>query len=232
MADKLRLAIGIMGNATSLMLYAAPVLTFKKVIRNGSTEEFSCIPYIIAFFNCLLYTLYGSPVVSIGWENFPIITVNGLGILLEFSFILTYFWFTSTNRKKLVLLMLVTVAVVFCTTASVSTLVFDDHRHRKALVGCIGLVSSVAMYASPLIAMRRVIDTESVEFMPFHLSLFSFMTSSLWMTYGLLGRDLFLVSPNLLGSPLCFLQLVLYCRYRKKSESWPQDDLRIKLTFS
>ncbi|PPD71122.1 hypothetical protein GOBAR_DD31995 [Gossypium barbadense] len=90
MGDRLRLAVGIMGNASSLLLYAAPILTFTRVIRKRSTEEFSCIPYIVALSNCLLYTWYGLPVVSYKWENFPVITINGLGIILELSFIFIY----------------------------------------------------------------------------------------------------------------------------------------------
>ncbi|XP_058100216.1 bidirectional sugar transporter SWEET3b-like [Magnolia sinica] len=219
MTDKLRLAIGVMGNAASLLLYAAPILTFKRVIRKGSTEEFSCVPYIIALCNCLLYTWYGLPIVSVGWENFPIISINGIGILLEISFIFIYFWFTSIRGKKLVSLAVALVAIVFSAIVLVSTFALHDHRHRKMLVGCFGLVASVSMYGSPLVAVRQVIVTKSVEYMPFNLSLFSFLASTLWMIYGLLQHDLFLASPSLLGSPLGILQLVLYCIYRKNKKT-------------
>ncbi|KAJ4825509.1 hypothetical protein Tsubulata_050117 [Turnera subulata] len=62
---------------------------------------------------------------------------------------------------------------------------------------------------------KQVIRTKSVEFMPFYLSLFSFLASALWMAYGLLSHDLFLAAPNLVGTPLGILQLVLYFKYRK-----------------
>lgn len=74
-------------------------LTFRRVVRKKSTEEFSCVPYIIALSNCLLYTWYGLPVVSNKWENFPLVTINGLGIFFEFSFIIIYIWFASAKRK-------------------------------------------------------------------------------------------------------------------------------------
>jgi len=64
-----------------------------------STEEFSCIPYIISLFNCLLYTWYGLPVVSYKWENFAVVSTNGIGILLEFSYIAIYFWYASAKNK-------------------------------------------------------------------------------------------------------------------------------------
>ncbi|GAB4858414.1 Bidirectional sugar transporter sweet3 [Ancistrocladus abbreviatus] len=216
MGDRLCLAVGIMGNAASLLLYSAPILTFSRVIRNKSTEEFSCIPYIIALLNCLLYTWYGLPVVSSRWENLPVVTINGLGIILEFSFILIYIWFSTTKAKVKVAAEVLPVIAVFCTTASISTFVFHDHHDRKVFVGSVGLAASMAMYGSPLVVVKQVIETKSVEFMPFYLSFFSFLASSLWMAYGLLSHDLFLASPNLVGSPLGILQLTLYCKYKKR----------------
>ncbi|TYJ06999.1 hypothetical protein E1A91_A12G273200v1 [Gossypium mustelinum] len=216
MGDRLRLAVGIIGNASSLLLYAAPILTFTRVIRKRSTEEFSCIPYIVALSNCLLYTWYGLPVVSYKWENFPVITINGLGIILELSFIFIYLWFAPTRGKIKAGTITTMVMVIFTVTAIISAFVFHDHHHRKVFVGTIGLVASVAMYAAPLVVVKQVIMTKSVEFMPFYLSFFSFLASVLWLAYGLLSHDLLLASPNLVGLPLGILQLGLYCKYRKR----------------
>lgn len=160
-------------------------LTFSRVLRKKSTEEFSCIPYILALLNCLLYTWYGLPVVSYRWENFPVVTINGVGIVLELSFILIYFWFASPRRKasssirisplpfihimnfaciytclRVHVLSQVTVAVTTVSVASafsifaiISAFVFHDHHLRKVFIGSIGLVASVAMYGSPLVAV-------------------------------------------------------------------------------
>ncbi|XP_034925624.1 bidirectional sugar transporter SWEET3 isoform X2 [Populus alba] len=190
MGDTLRLAVGVMGNAAALLLFSAPILTFCRVIRKKSTEEFSCVPYTIALLNCLLYTWYGLPVISCRWEKFPVVTINGLGILFELSFILIYLWFTSAKGKKKVAITMIPVILVFCITAAISLLSFHDHHHRKIFVGSVALVTSVVMYGSPLVV----------------------------------------VLPNLVGIPLGILQLVLYCKYRKRgikeeSHKW---DLEIR----
>ncbi|KAL2318328.1 hypothetical protein Fmac_032204 [Flemingia macrophylla] len=99
MADSLRMTVAVLGNVAAVSLYAAPTVTFKRVIRKKSIEEFSCIPYIVALMNCLLFTWYGLPVVSNKWENFPLVTVNGAGILFELSYVLIYFWFSSPKGK-------------------------------------------------------------------------------------------------------------------------------------
>lgn len=215
MGDRLRLAFGVMGNAASLLLYATPMLTFSRVIKKKSTEGFSCFPYIIALLNCLLYTWYALPVVSYRWENFTVVTINGLGIFLELSFILIYFLFASARDKIKVAAIVIPVILLFCITALVSAFVFHDHHHRKLFVGSIGLGASITMYSSPLVAVKQVIRTKSVEFMPFHLSFFSFLASAIWMVYGLLSHDLFIASPSFFGGPLGILQLALYWKYRK-----------------
>ncbi|KAJ1377119.1 SWEET sugar transporter [Sesbania bispinosa] len=188
MAESLRLAVAVLGNAASVALYAAPMVTFKRVIRKKSTEEFSCIPYIIGLLNCLLFTWYGLPVVSYKWENFPLVTVNGVGIVLELSYVLIYFWYASAKGKVKVAMTTIPVLLVFCITAAVSAFAFHDSRHRKLLVGSLGLGVSVAMYGSPLVVMKKVIQTKSVEFMPLPLSLCTFLASALWLTYGILIR--------------------------------------------
>ncbi|KAL6850120.1 hypothetical protein ACP4OV_020747 [Aristida adscensionis] len=217
--NTVRVAVGILGNAASMLLYAAPILTFRRVAKKGSVEEFSCVPYILALFNCLLYTWYGLPVVSSGWENITVSTINGLGIILELAFISIYIWFAPREKKRFALQMVAPVLTLFGLTAFLSSFWLHTHRMRKVFVGSIGLVASISMYSSPMVAARQVIATKSVEFMPFYLSLFSFLSSALWMIYGLLGNDLFIASPNFIGVPMGVLQLVLYCIYRKGEEA-------------
>ncbi|XP_062208285.1 bidirectional sugar transporter SWEET3b [Phragmites australis] len=213
--NTVRVSVGILGNAASMLLYAAPILTFRRVIKKGNVEEFSCVPYILALFNCLLYTWYGLPVVSSGWENVPVSTINGLGILLETTFICIHIWFAPRKKKRVALQLVLPVLIFFGLTAFFSSFMVQTHHMRKVFVGSVGLVASISMYSSPMIAAKQVITTKSVEFMPFYLSLFSFLSSALWMIYGLLGRDLFIASPNFIGCPMGILQLVLYCIYRR-----------------
>ncbi|EOA12756.1 hypothetical protein CARUB_v10028480mg [Capsella rubella] len=221
MGDKLRLSIGVLGNGASLLLYTAPILTFARVFKKKSTEEFSCFPYVMTLFNCLIYTWYGLPIVSHLWENLPLVTINGVGILLESFFIFIYFWYASPKEKIKVGVTLVPVIVLFGLTTAISAVVFDDHRHRKSFVGSVGLVASISMYGSPLIVMKKVIETKSVEYMPFYLSFFSFLASSLWLAYGLLSHDLFLASPNMVATPLGILQLIIYFKYKNKKVLTP-----------
>lgn len=215
--DHIRLAVGIIGNVTSLLLYGAPVLTFMKVIKEKSVGQYSCTPYLIALFNCLVYTWYGFPVVSNGWENFLVSTVNGVGIVPECFAICTYIVYALPKFKRKVARMVGCVLVLFGVMAAISFFSLHDHKNRKFMIGIVGILSSISLYSAPFVAMKLVIQTKSVEFMPFHLSFFAFINCIMWMTYGALSRDIFLATPNVIGCPLALAQLVLYCIYRKKT---------------
>ncbi|KMZ64772.1 Bidirectional sugar transporter SWEET3b [Zostera marina] len=187
---KFDLYMSMHGMKLIYLLFLFFSLTFKKVLQKKNIEGFSCIPYIMAMFNCLLYTWYGLPV-----------KVNGC--------------------------LLVPALLLFVGVALTSTFSFHNHRTRKILVGSFGLVASVLMYSSPLVAVKQVIKTRSVKFMPFHLSLFTFIATSLWMAYGLVTHDLVLAAPNMVGCPMGLLQLLVYFIYRNKTPEFEQPPLKV-----
>nr|CAB3459817.1 unnamed protein product [Digitaria exilis] len=176
MVTSVRLIVGIIGSVVCVLLYAVPVLTFKRVIKEASVGEFSCIPYILTLFSALTW----------GWYGFPV---------------------------KFVILMLSLVLAIISMIVFLSIYIFHTHHMRKLFVGSIGIVTSMSMLSSPLVAVKEVMKTKSVEFMPFYLSLFSLLTSLIWVVYGILGRDPYIMAPNGVGCLTGILQLVVYCIY-------------------
>ncbi|KAL0921119.1 hypothetical protein M5K25_008156 [Dendrobium thyrsiflorum] len=112
--------------------------------------------------------------------------------------------------------MLIGVFAIFGLITFLSLQMFD-HQSRQIFVGYINVASLISMFASPLFIINLVIKTKSVEFMPFHLSLATFLMSISFFAYGLLLRDFFIYIPNGLGSVLGIIQLLLYGHYREKS---------------
>ncbi|KAI5311889.1 PREDICTED: bidirectional sugar [Prunus dulcis] len=207
----LKVFFGVVGNATALFLFLAPIITFKRIIRKRSTEQFSGIPYVMTMLNCLLSAWYGLPFVSP--NNILVSTINGTGAAIEAIYVLIFIIFAPKREKFKILGLFTFVLAIFSTVALVS--VFALHsKARKLFCGLAATVFSIIMYGSPLAIMSTVIRTKSVEFMPFFLSLFSFLCGTSWFIFGLLGHDPFVAVPNGFGSGLGALQLVLYFIYR------------------
>uniref|UniRef100_A0A9I9CHY7 Sugar transporter SWEET1 n=1 Tax=Cucumis melo TaxID=3656 RepID=A0A9I9CHY7_CUCME len=62
---------------------------------------------------------------------------------------------------------------------------------RTHAVGWICAAFNLAVFASPLTIMKRVIRTKSVEYMPFSLSFFLTLSATMWFFYGFFIKDLF-----------------------------------------
>ncbi|KAI3417612.1 Bidirectional sugar transporter SWEET [Psidium guajava] len=199
------------GNATALFLFLSPMITFKRVIKRKSTEEFSGIPYVMTLLNCLLSAWYGLPFVSP--NNLLVSTINGTGAAIESVYVVIFLIFAPRKEKAKILGLLTFVLGVFAIIAFVSLFALHGHA-RKLFCGVAATVFSIIMYGSPLSIMRLVIKTKSVEFMPFFLSLFVFLCGTSWFIYGLLGRDPFVAVPNGFGCGLGTVQLILYAIYR------------------
>ncbi|XP_042499256.1 bidirectional sugar transporter SWEET15-like [Macadamia integrifolia] len=59
--------------------------------------------------------------------------------------------------------------------------------------------------------------------MPFSLSLFLTLSAIMWLCYGVLLKDLHVALPNILGSILGVLQMVLYAIYKDSNKSKEKD---------
>ncbi|XP_073032677.1 bidirectional sugar transporter SWEET1-like [Primulina eburnea] len=208
----LRLVFGVFGNATGLFLFLSPVVTFKRIVTKRSTEQFSGIPYVMSLLNCLLSTWYGLPFIT--KNNVSVSSINGAGAAIESIYVLIFLIFAPKKEKAKILGLLCCTLSVFSVIALVSVLVIHDANKRKNLCGFAATFFSIIMYASPLSVMMMVIKTKSVEYMPFLLSLFVFLCSTSWLTYGLIGKDVFIFVSNAFGCLFGTMQLILYAIYR------------------
>lgn len=208
---------GILGDITGLLLFLAPTITFKRIIMNKSTQQFSGIPYVMTLLNCLLSSWYGLPFVSP--NNLLVSVINGTGAAIEAIYVVIFLIFAPKREKGKILGLLTLVLSIFAAVAFISFFVLHGNN-RKIFCGLAASIFSIIMYGSPLSIMRLVIKTKSVEYMPFFLSLFVFLCGTSWFIFGLLGKDPFIAVPNGFGSFLGAIQLILYAIYRNnKSET-------------
>ncbi|XP_077219260.1 bidirectional sugar transporter SWEET17-like isoform X2 [Tasmannia lanceolata] len=202
--------VGVIGNVISVLMFASPIPTFWRVVKSGSTEDFEGLPYVCTFLSASLWVYYG---ISKPGELL-VATVNGLGIVLEFSYI-TLFLIYSPPIKRINAAILAAILDVGVLGGLILVTHFAMHGElRIDVIGFICAGLSFFMYGSPLAAMT-VITRKSVEYMPFFLSFFLFLNGGVWAFYAVLLRDLFVGVPNGVGFLLGTAQLILYAIYYK-----------------
>ncbi|OEL29215.1 Bidirectional sugar transporter SWEET4 [Dichanthelium oligosanthes] len=215
-SNTIRTAIGVIGNGTALVLFLSPVPTFIGIWKKRSVEQYSPIPYVATLLNCMMWVLYGLPVVHP--HSMLVITINGTGMAIQLTYVTLFLLYSAgAVRRKVVLLLAGEVAFVGAVAALVLTLAHTYER-RSMVVGVLCVLFGTGMYAAPLAVMKMVIQTKSVEYMPLFLSLASLVNGICWTAYALIKFDLYITIPNGLGVLFALAQLVLYAIYYKSTQ--------------
>ncbi|XP_022754189.1 bidirectional sugar transporter SWEET4-like [Durio zibethinus] len=213
----IRNVVGITGNVISLSLFLSPVPTFVQIWKKGSVEQFSPAPYLAALINCMVWVIYGLPMVHP--NSILVVTINGAGSAIEVVYLALFLIFCHEKRKRSKVLLIMVVELIFIAVVTILVLtVVHTHKSRSLVVGIIAILFNIMMYAAPLSVMKLVISTKSVEYMPFFLSFASFLNGVAWTTYAFLPFDPFIAAPNGLGTLLSLAQLLLYATYYKSTK--------------
>ncbi|KAL5551562.1 hypothetical protein UlMin_001738 [Ulmus minor] len=229
-AETARTVVGLIGNAISLFFFLSPVPTFVDIWKRGSVEEYSVAPYLAGLVNCLVWTVYGLPMVQPG--NILILTISGAGVAIESAYVVLFFIFSSDKKRLKVVLVVVLEIIFTALLASLSITFVDTHKKRSMIVGVVCIFLSAIMYSSPLAVMKLVIKTKSVEYMPFPLSLASFINCFTWTCYALIRFDPVVIIPNGLGTLFGFAQLFLHAIYYKSTKQQMEAKKTKQVTLS
>ncbi|KAI5079604.1 hypothetical protein GOP47_0005083 [Adiantum capillus-veneris] len=209
--DLLALLVGILGNITSSLVFASPLVTFYGIIKKRTTESFSPVPYITCMLSQALWTYYG----IIKPKGLIIASISGVGFIFMMCYLGIFVIFASMPNRMYALKLL-TLSLTSFVALFLGTFFGSHDRTRLTIVGFLCAINSVCMFASPLCVMKKVITTKSVEFMPFFLTLSLFANGGTWATYSIIVRDLFMGVPSGLGFLFGVAQLLLYFCYYKK----------------
>jgi len=208
--DTISTVIGILGNITAVLLFLSPVPTFCEIVKKRSIGSYSAVPYVCSLGNCLIWVFYGLPIITP--NLILVITINGFGVVMETLYLLIYIPCAQRKVKVKILIILLAVLVFYGIMIALTLTVLPIDK-RSLFVGTIAAVLNTAMYAAPLTAMKNVIETKSVDSMPFLLSLCTLINSCLWAIFGILKKDPFIIIPNVLGVLFGIMQISLYGFY-------------------
>ncbi|KAI9994733.1 hypothetical protein PInf_011564 [Phytophthora infestans] len=81
-------------------------------------------------------------------------------------------------------------------------------RHRGVCVIC-----NIFLFASPLETLGKVIRTKSAASLPIELCVANLVAGALWSALAIGQNDMFVLTPNALGTMLGALQVALYLVY-------------------
>ncbi|XP_022982560.1 bidirectional sugar transporter SWEET5-like [Cucurbita maxima] len=210
-ADLARFIVGVIGNVISFGLFLSPLPTFYQIIKKKSVEEFKPDPYIATVLNCMFWVFYGMPFVHP--DSMLVITINSVGLVLEMVYLTIFFIFADYRGRTKVCISILIELIFVSIVIHITTLALHGTKNRSLLVGIICDIFNVLMYVSPLTIMKKVIQTRSVKYMPFTLSLANFFNGCIWTSYALIKFDIYILICNSIGVVSGVLQLFIYAYY-------------------
>nr|XP_018676040.1 PREDICTED: bidirectional sugar transporter SWEET16 isoform X3 [Musa acuminata subsp. malaccensis] len=143
------LFVGIVGNVISVLVFASPINTFRRIVRNRSTEDFEPSPYVITLLNSSLWVYYG--ITKPG--GLLIVTVNGVGVVMEAVYVALFLLYAAPPLKAKTAVLVAALDVGFFGAVALVTRLAVHGSSRVVVIGFVCAFLNVLMYGSPLCAM-------------------------------------------------------------------------------
>jgi solute carrier family 50 protein (sugar transporter) len=149
-------------------------------------------------------------------NTFPVLTTYAIGDALSLVFLAVYVRWATDRRatfKTCAVALLCNVVVTLYVVLAERGVLHQSHQSHQSttlVVGVVAIASSLALYASPLAAIKVVLQTRSSASLPFAMILAGAVNNVLWVVYGALVADMFLVVPSSVNATLGLVQVALY----------------------
>ncbi|KAL7691056.1 putative SWEET sugar transporter [Plasmopara halstedii] len=209
-----RLYVTVIQTCASLAacsLFASLIPDIRVVHQQKSTDSMpSSLPVLSMMANCVAWGLYGLLID----DYFPLVATNLIGLAFSLCYLIVYYQ-NEKYKKRLRLEIFVTILVLLGLISYPSVAGFEGVNERtiQDVVGFVTIIVSMVMFGSPLVLVKRVIQERSTELLPLTMVIAGAVNCVLWLAYGLLLDNLFVVVPNAANLLLGIMQLMLFCIY-------------------
>ncbi|KAI9994732.1 hypothetical protein PInf_011563 [Phytophthora infestans] len=205
--DSEMLALNIVnaaGTVTTIILLFSSFPDFRRIHSEKRTGEVRVLPVLMLGVNCFTWSVYG----YLSETYFPVMSLNAFGALTSLAFSLVFYrW--SADRPTLHKMGAVTGSWVM-----LGLLFAVLCKTDEKITGYIAVVINIALYASPLQTMKLVLQTKSAASLPATMCCVNLVNGSIWVLYGILADDMFVLTPNALGVVLSVIQVALIIKFR------------------
>lgn len=227
------LVFKVLSSMGSIALSLSPGPSMYRRYKAQDTDHFQLLPLLAMFGNYLLWAIYGLFVDDI----FPLTVTTFICSMLGMFYVVVFLMSTQDKPKALkkcaVAAVLISLLVLYAVLAWAGA-TGQSNSDTGDVLGYLAVVSTLMFYLSPLAKIKTVLQTKSSATIPGATCAMGAVNNALWLTYGSLVGDMFIVVPN---SVCCFfgvLQVLLYLKYdpRRLPQLKDDDSLAISIILS
>ncbi|CAI5732155.1 unnamed protein product [Hyaloperonospora brassicae] len=208
--------VRILATLTACLLFASLLPAIRVVHRQQSTASMpSALPILSMVANCVSWGLYGLLI----HDYVPLVATNAVGQVLSLFYLVVYYYYeTNKCRLSLEILAMTIVLALLVLFPFVAAHEGMSAESVEAIIGSFSVAVSAVMFGSPLILVKKVVQERNTDYLPLTMISAGAVTCVLWLLYGLLLGDAFVIVPNAANFFISVVQLVLFCIYPRGAE--------------
>ena len=196
--------------AAAWIVFASPIPTIQQISRDKTVGGLPLLPYSSMCVNCFVWIVYG-----LLKSEATIVRANAVGLVLGAYYFYVFRKHCPPTANSLPGTMMNHVlGVAGILTFTLLLAVSLSKETAAELIGKMGVLFCVILFASPLSVLRDVIVTKSAKNIPLPFTLASTLNCFLWSVAGVLAmKDFNVYFPNLAGLSCCVAQLTVILMY-------------------
>lgn len=183
-------------------------LICKGIHKKGTSKDVDPMPFLGGVGMCVLMLRYalilGDP---------TMININVFGLVTNAIYMLVYYYYAPNTKD---ILALIGKAVVFVGIF----LGYTQVEHPENLEFRFGIIITILfllLVASPLVHLKKIIETKDTTILPFPLIFMGTLVSFQWLLYGIIIDNIFVVFQNVVALMLSMCQMSLFIIFPSKS---------------
>lgn len=177
------------------------------IYKQGNTRGIGIVPFLGGIIMSVLNLKYGYIL-----RDPTMIQVNLAGLALNVIYVMVYFNYSQEKVK-------VWAQIGLSGAISAAVIGYTEYEDPKLVENRLGTIITVFMFyliASPLFGLKEIMKNKSTEGLPFPIILSGSVVTFMWLLYGIILRNSFLVVQNVVAFVLCASQLALFVIYPSK----------------
>ena len=198
----------------SLVLFLAPFPTIQQIRRDKGVGTLPLLPYTFLTASAFIWSVYG-----LLKKEAKVWSANAVGLVLGVYYMTSFISFCPKASPTLpgsVKQHLQGLGALIVATLLVA---FSPLKSSANVVGLAAVMLTIGMFASPLSALKVVLQTKSAKSIPLPFTLASMVNCFLWSVTGIFQmKDPNIIVPNVLGLAFSLAQAGLKLLYGNAPE--------------
>ena len=202
-------AIGWAALGVTMCIYLSPVLPFINVLKGKiSYEETPGVLVTSMYVNCFCWYIYGDMIFSDQLKY-----CNCIGSIITLCLITVYLVYEIRKYTlDAILNALIIITGSYATYRGLTIVVDDD-----AVVGKICICTSIVVFLTPGYLIYKVLrEKNNYILIQIYVVWASCLSYLLWVIYGIVIKDVYIMIPNVIGIVLSIIQICIYTIFKKK----------------